>query len=567
MSSIKAEYDAAIAQLTAPGAPFELVNATIGGVDYRVYRNAPRSLAEFFSQATVHGEKEFLVYEGERWTFAQLLAQGARIAHALQARCGIRAGDRVAIAMRNYPEWMSAFIGVAALGAVVVPLNSWGRARELAFALGDADARAVFCDQQRCDQLAAHLQATGLPAIVARPSGAGLPGGARDLEDFIAGVDDTAFPGVAIAPEDPALMMYTSGTTGTPKGALSTQRAVCQSIVNIDCQATASAMINPEAIGAMMRMGVAPTQMLCVPLFHISGCHAAFLAALRGGRRIVMMYKWDVQKALELIERERVTALNAAPSMLLELLESPLLERYDTSSLIAIAGGGAATPPRVARLFLEKIKAPYPGAGWGMTETNSNGSACTGRPFLEKPGTAGFLHPTVELSVRDGEGNELAPGVPGRLWIKTPTLITGYWNRPDANASEFRDGWFDTGDVGYLDEEGYLFLSDRAKDMVIRGGENIYPAEIESALLEHPHIEEVAAFGVPDEALGEQLAVVVHAKPGESLTPEDVRRFAAAHLAHFKVPQYVEVSAEQLPRNATGKILKKDIRAGFLQKL
>jgi acyl-CoA synthetase (AMP-forming)/AMP-acid ligase II len=337
--------------------------------------------------------------------------------------------------------------------------------------------------------------------------------------------------------------------------------------MNIDCQAMASAMINPEAIGAMMKKGFPPTQMLAVPLFHISGCHAAFLAALRGGRRIVMMYKWDVQKALELIERERVTTLNAAPSMLLELLESPLFEQYDTSSLSAIAGGGAATPPRAARLFLDKVKDAYPGAGWGMTETNSNGSACTGRPFRAKPGTAGFLHPTVELSVRDDDGNERPQGVPGRLWIKTPTLISGYWNRPEANAKEFRDGWFDTGDIGYLDEEGYLFLSDRAKDMVIRGGENIYPAEIEAAILEHPDIEEVAAFGVPDDAMGEQLAVVVHARPGTTVAPEDVRRFAAAHLAHFKVPQYIEVRAEQLPRNATGKILKKDVRAAFLAKL
>jgi acyl-CoA synthetase (AMP-forming)/AMP-acid ligase II len=567
MGSVKTEYDAAIAQLTAPGAPFELVTARIDGVDYRLYRNAPRSLAEVFAQATAHGDREFLVYEGERWSFTQLLTQGTRIAHALHERCGIRPADRVAIAMRNYPEWMSAFIGISTLGAVAVPLNSWGQARELAFQLEDAGARAVFCDQQRCDQLATHLAQSGMPAIVARPSGATLPGDARSLADFIACIDDTAFPEVELEPEDPALMMYTSGTTGTPKGGLSTQRAVCQSLVNIDCQAMASAMVNPEAIGAMMKKGYPPTQMLAVPLFHVSGCHAAFLAALRSGRRIVMMYKWDVQKALELIERERVTALNAAPSMLIELLESPLFERYDTSSLSSVAGGGSATPPRAARLFMDKVPESYPGAGWGLTETNSNGSACTGRAFREKPGTAGFLHPTVELRIRDEEGNELPQGVPGRLWIKSPTLVSGYWNRPEANAKEFRDGWFDSGDIGYLDEEGYLFLSDRAKDMVIRGGENIYPAEIEAAILECPDVDEVAAFGVPDERWGEQLAVVVHTIPGASLGPDEVKRFAASKLAQFKVPHYVEVRSEHLPRNATGKILKKDIRAGFIAKL
>jgi long-chain acyl-CoA synthetase len=219
MSSIKTEYDAAVARITAPGAPFELVNATIDGVDYRLYRNAPRSLAEVFAQATAHGDSEFLVYEGERWSFAQLLAQGARIAHALHRHCGIRPGDRVAIAMRNYPEWMSAFIGIATLGAVAVPLNSWGQARELAFALDDAGARAVFCDQQRCDQLAAHLAATGLPAIVARPSGAGLPGGSAQPRGLHRRHRRHRVSGRGYRARGPALMMYTSGTTGTPKGA------------------------------------------------------------------------------------------------------------------------------------------------------------------------------------------------------------------------------------------------------------------------------------------------------------------------------------------------------------
>jgi long-chain acyl-CoA synthetase len=355
------------------------------------------------------------------------------------------------------------------------------------------------------------------------------------------------------------MIMYTSGTTGTPKGALSTQRAICQAIMNFDCAAMASAMVNPEAIGAMMKKGFAPAQMLAVPLFHVSGCHAVFLTALRAGRRIVMLYKWDVARALQLIESERVTVLSAAPGMLTELLESPLFAQTDTSSLFGLGGGGAATAPRTARLLMERVPDAYPGTGWGMTETNAIGSSFTGTPFREKPASAGFLHPVVELDIRDEEGHSVATGSAGRLWIRTPTLVSGYWNRPEVNAAEFRDGWFDSGDIGYLDAEGYLFLSDRAKDMVIRGGENIYPAEIEAVLMECPGIAEVAVFGIPDETLGEQLAAAVHASD-RHIDAAAIRDFAAERLAHFKVPQVVWLHETPLPRNAAGKILKQELK-------
>jgi len=562
MSSIKQQYDDAIRTLTAPGAAFEISSENLAGIDYRVYRQAPRKLGDIYAEAMAHGAREFLVYEGERWSFDDLFTQAAAIAHALQRDYGIAAGDHVAIAMRNYPEWMSAFIAITAIGAVAVPLNSWGQARELAFALDDAAAKAVFCDQQRCEQLAAHISLSGLPAIVARPGDATLPATARSLQDLIAGADGSPLPLADVGPDEPAMMMYTSGTTGTPKGALSTQRAICQALVNFDCAAMASAMVNPQAIGAMMKKGFAPAQMLAVPLFHVSGCHAVFLTALRAGRRIVMLHKWDVARALQLIESERVTVLSAAPGMLTELLESPLFAQTDTSSLFALGGGGAATAPRSARLLMEKLPDAYPGTGWGMTETNAIGSSFTGTPFREKPGSAGFLHPTVELDIRDEEGHSVAPGSAGRLWIRTPTLVSGYWNRPEVNAAEFRDGWFDSGDIGYLDAEGYLFLSDRAKDMVIRGGENIYPAEIEAVLMECPGIVEVAAFGIPDSALGEQLAVVVHTSDAQ-LDAAGVRDFAAERLAHFKVPAHVLLHQAPLPRNAAGKILKHALKAAY----
>lgn len=556
-------YNQVIEQLTQAGAPFETQAQTINDVEYTVYSQAPQNLREFYEIAASYGDRECLIYEGERWTFQKMMQQAASFGHQLIEQYGVKPGDRVAIAMRNYPEWMSSFMAVTAIGAVVVPVNSWGKARELEFALNDAGARVVFCDQQRLDLISDKLEELSLQAVLVRPESAALPVNTVTSDQFLLGAENVSMPQVSIDTEQLAMMLYTSGTTGAPKGAVSTHRAVCQAIANFECAATASAMINPEAIGAMMESGFEPVQMLAVPLFHVSGCHAVFLSALKAGRKIVMMYKWNPEQALSLIESERITILSAAPTMLMQLLESPAFDTADTSSLQSLGGGGAATPARASRLMEEKLPDGYPGTGWGLTETNAIGTAFTGKPFRNHPGSAGFPHATVEISPRDEQGHDLGPGEPGELWIKSPTLISEYWNRPDANAKDFKDGWFDSGDVGYFDEHGYLYLSDRAKDMVIRGGENIYPAEIEGVLFDHPAVQEVAAIGVPDEAQGEQLGVVLVPKPGESIAEDDIRAYAAEHLARFKVPHYVWVQLEPLPRNASGKVLKKDLKTRY----
>ncbi len=556
MDEIKQAYDQSIAALTEPGRDFEITRCTIGDIDYAVYRNAPETLQEVYFAAAAHGAKEFLVYEGERWTFDDLFAQAWAIADALNTRHRIMPGDRVGIAMRNYPEWLSAYIAITAIGAVVVPINSWGMAQDLLFAVRDSGCKTVFCDQQRYDLMAQGLVESQIHAVIARPdpSSSNEPG--QSLQDFIAASANASPPATPIATEDNAMIMYTSGTTGKPKGAVSTHRALCQALVNFECTATASAMSNPELIGAMLSKGLEPVQLLAVPLFHVSGLHAVFLNALRAGRKIVMMYKWDPVRALQLIERERITILSVAPSMLLQLLESPQFDRFDTSSLSSLGAGGSATPARVSALMREKVNSMYGGTGWGMTETNSIGTAFTGQAFIDNPASAGFRHATVEIRVCDEHGSELPPGTPGRLWIKTATVVSGYWNRPDANAKSFREGWFDTEDIGYFDANGYLYLSDRAKDMIIRAGENIYPAEIEAALLEHPAVHEVAAFGIADDKLGEQVAVAVVPREGESLTEDDLTRFAREHLAAFKVPYRVTIMEQPLPRNPAGKVLK-----------
>ena len=560
MSELKQEFDAVMAQLTAQGAPYELAGDDSSG---HYYKQAPANLVEAFAVARQHGDREFLVYEGERRSFNDLMDEADAIGAALQAR-GIAPGDRVALAMRNYPEWMAAFIGVTAIGAVVVPVNSWGQPAEIAYTVQDAGARLVFCDQQRYDGVAELLNAEGIEAIIARPSSASDPLG---LAAFVADFQDVTPAAVDIAGDDLAMIMYTSGTSGKPKGAASTHRAICQALYNMECAAIAAAMTNGELIGAMLERGFEPTSLLAVPLFHVSGCHAQFLANLRGGRRIVMMYKWDVDKALEYIENERITTIAAAPSMMLDLLESPGFADADTSSLFSVGIGGAATPPKVAKLLAQQLPQNFSGTGWGMTETNAQGASLTGKAFSSKPGSAGFPHPIVDIQICDENGDALPKGQTGEIWVRSCTNIREYWHRPEVNAEEFRDGWLKTGDIGYLDDDGFLFLADRAKDMIIRGGENIYPIEIENELLELDAVKEVAAIGLPHERLGEEVAVVVHLHRGQSLDEDALLAFARDRLAGYKVPTRVFFSEQALPRNATNKILKRELKAGILAAL
>ena len=557
MSKIKQEFDAAMAQLNAPGAPFELAGSDESG---RYYAKAPANLVEALSVARQHGDREFLIYENERRSFNELMDEADAIAATLQAR-GVIPGERVALAMRNYPEWMAIFIGVVSVGAVIVPVNSWGKPADIAYTVEDCGARLAFCDQQRYDGVAELFRDKGIDAIIARPADAEDING---LDAFVADFRGRAPAPVTIGPEDLVLIMYTSGTSGKPKGAASTHRAICQALYNIECAAAAAAMSNGELIKAMLVRGFESTSLLAVPLFHVSGCHAQFLTNIRGGRRIVMMYKWDVDKALDYIEKERVTAVFAAPSMLLDLLEAPRFGQTDTRSLFSLGIGGAATPPKVSKLLYEKLPQNFSGTGWGMTETNAQGASLTGEAFHLKSGSAGFPHPIVDIRICDEEGNILPQSDIGEIWVRSCANIREYWHRPEVNAQEIRDGWLKTGDIGYLDEDGFLFLADRAKDMIIRGGENIYPIEIENELLELEGVKEVAAIGLPDERLGEEVAVVVHLHLHGSLGMEQLLEYARSKLASYKVPTRVFFSEEALPRNATNKILKAVLKAKYV---
>jgi long-chain acyl-CoA synthetase len=564
MATIKDKLDASYQQLTAPGAPWELEHKIINGIPYRLYKNAPKTVKELVDAGRQYGDKEFLVYQAERWSFNRFFHEADHIARLLYHDYGIRKGDRVAIAMRNYPEWMVAFVAISNLGAVVVCLNSWWQREELTYGLTDAAVRVLFCDQRRYDHVADLLPDLGVKTIVARPTAALKPSQAIDMAELVASTDVGPLPEVEVYTEDPALIMYTSGTTGNPKGALSNQRNVCQSTYNFELAAIAAAMTDPESVARMLQKGFEQKSLLGVPLFHISGSHAVFLLSLRAGRSIVILHKWDVEEALRLVETEKITVLSAVPTILVEMLESPLWEKHDTSSLFGFGAGGAAQPLRLPELIRRKLPDAFPGTGYGTTETNAAGFSSTGPVYLAKPLSAGVLTPIMEVKFCDDQGREVPPGEPGEIWLRGPTVVQGYWNKPAATAECFRDGWMITGDIGYLDDEGYLFVTDRVKDMVIRGGENIYSAEVEAVIASLPEVFEVAAFGIPHDTLGEELAVVVRTRTGAKLTAEAVQRHVAGKLAAFKVPAHVFFRNEELPKNAVRKVLKKDLRAEYI---
>jgi long-chain acyl-CoA synthetase len=374
-------------------------------------------------------------------------------------------------------------------------------------------------------------------------------------------LDGAMLPEVDVTPDMDATILYTSGTTGHPKGAVSTHRAVLSALIAFACRAAvASAM----SAGAPKEHPYPTSFILVVPLFHVTGCVPVLLSCFASGYKLVIMRKWDPARALELIERERVTQFVGVPTQSWDLLECPDFASRDTSSLLSVGGGGAPAPPELVRRVDRSFRTARPGIGYGLTETNAYGPGNSGDDYLRKPTSCGRVVPSVEVRVTDSEGRVLGPNEVGEIWFRGPHLIRGYWNRPDATAETIVDGWLRTGDIGRIDEEAFVFVQDRAKDMVLRAGENVYCAEVEAAIYEHPDVYEAAVFGVPHERLGEEVACALVPKPGRSIDPDALRTFLAEHLALFKIPTRIRSRTEQLPRNPAGKILKRQLRDEFV---
>jgi long-chain acyl-CoA synthetase len=562
-------------EFTAPGGPFAVGVEEIRGVPQRVYAGALPNLRTLWDIGATKGDRPYLVFQDERRSYADTDREIRSLAAAL-AGLGIGRGDRIAIAMRNYPEWVVSFWATVATGGVAVALNAWWTGPELEYGLLDSEAKVLVCDAERLERVLPHLEvlrANGLAAVVAVRC-AEVPEGVLRMEDLLGEAEPPALPAVTVAPDDDALVLYTSGTTGHPKGAVLTHRACTTNVQNMlfwNILVGEVARREREATGTPPPEEPAAKKydsafMLVVPLFHVTGLTCVLLPGTLIGAKHVLMYKWDPEEALSLIERERVTAFTGVPTMSREMLASPNLHRYDTSSLATLSGGGAPVQPDLVEKIDDQVKTARPGTGYGLTETAGVISLNSADLYRARPTTVGPVLPSMEAKVVDPEsGEELPPGEIGELWVRGSNVFRGYLNRPDATAEAITDGFFRTGDLATLDEDGFVSIRDRAKDMVLRGGENVYCAEVEAAIYEHPAVRECAVFAVPDERLGEVPGAAVLLHEGHHTDAEALRAFVRERLAAFKVPDHVWFLEEELPRNANGKILKRDLRNALVE--
>jgi long-chain acyl-CoA synthetase len=547
--------DEALQQLTAKGQPYELVETQALGRTVRAFANAPATLRDLYEQS--RSPAPFIVYDEERLSFEEVWRRTARLASVMAADYGIGKGDRVAISMRNYPEWVIAFNAATSIGAIAVAMNALWQPNELEFALNDSRPKLLLADQERLDRLASCAAPADLKVIAVRTTGE-LATGARRYADVMGPLEAVTetMPPADILPDDEAIIIYTSGSTGHPKGAVSTHRNVISALLSweLDGQAgVLTGLSKPPVAGAPQ--GAA---LLGIPLFHVSGLHVILLSSYRAQRRMVSMYRWDPERAAELIEREQITSFGAPAAVTGDLIQAARRLGRNLSSLVSVGGGGSPRAPEQVRAIDAVFVNAAPVTGWGMTETNAIGTGIGGADYLSHPESSGRVSAVLDIRIVDEEGRALAPMSRGELQIRGTSIMRGYWERPQADADTFVDGWMRTGDVAYIDQDGFLYIVDRIKDLVIRGGENIGCGSVEAALLEHPDILEASVYGVPDERLGEELGATVYSRaaPDEAA----LRAFLEPRLARFEIPRYFSFSAEPLPRIASGKILKRQLR-------
>jgi acyl-CoA synthetase (AMP-forming)/AMP-acid ligase II len=556
-SVLDARIDAVTARLTGPGGAMPVTTIEINGLKLPMIAVAPPALSHYFAYfCAQHDDKEFLVDGDERLSFSQVYASADKVAKALVSGYGVKRGDRVGIAARNAPSWIILYMGILMAGGVATLLNGWWQGGELADGIEDVGVTLLFADSPRAKRLVEANRSIMAEMVVID---LGLPT-AEALAPILAkGSQDAALP--EITGDDLATILFTSGSTGQSKGAYSTHRAVVQGAFNYIIQAMGILELAVED-GLQIKEGAQPAALLSVPLFHVTGAVPLMLVSFAIGRKIVMMPKWDAVKAMELIQREKITNFTGVPLMSFEIMSHPDRHKYDLSTLQGMAGGGAPRPVDHVRRLAEELPHAPPALGYGLTETNAIGCGNFSTNYLEKPNSTGRASaPLVDLAILDDDGKPVPQGERGEVSIRTVANFSGYWNRPEATAAAMTaDGYFRTGDLGYLDPDGYLFIVDRKKDIIIRGGENISCQEVEAAIYEHAAVAECAVFGLPDERLGEVVGAIAYCHPGQSLDAQTLHTFLGERLAAFKVPLRMWFSSNPLPRLGTEKIDKVELR-------
>ncbi|MEP5762970.1 MAG: class I adenylate-forming enzyme family protein [Halieaceae bacterium] len=547
--------------LTAPGQMFEIKEVEVAGQTLKSWALAPGSLRDVWAMAAGHADKDYLVYQDERWTYAEAQEEVARIANWLAAN-GIGKGDPVAIAMRNYPEWMLSYWAVVSMGAVAVGVNAWWVAEELKYGLKDSGTKALICDRERLERFA-EVSAEFPEMVVVAVRTEDVPGWARPWSEVLAA--EAKMPEVTIDPDDDACIFYTSGTTGVPKGAQLTHRGCTNNLMSLmfvgSAQTAAAAAAKGEAAPDPMAPGAPQmSSIVATPLFHVTANNCLAQAVTIAGGKLAHMYKWDAGEALRLIEEEKVTTFTGVPVMSREIINHPDFAHRDTSSLQSLGGGGAAVQPDLVDKIEQGGGGARPSQGYGMTEVCGIISASAGDYFIDKPNSAGVVMPIFDVKCIDSEGNTLPLGETGEICVKGAQVVKGYLNRPEATAETIVDGWLYTGDIGYLDEDNFIYLVDRAKDMVLRGGENVYCSEVEAALFKHEGVGECAVFSVPDERLGEEVGAAIFPTQDTQPTAEQIREFCKTLLSPYKIPRYIWIVDAPLPRNASGKFVKKELQ-------
>ncbi len=550
---------------------FAVDSAEIRGNSYRVFKNAPQNMAEMLAQASSHGDKDFIIHEDERISFAETWSRACRLANVLKASFNLKKGDRVAIAMRNYPEWCIGYMAVMALGGVVVPLNAWWKSDELEFALKDCEAKTVIVDAKRMSYIRPFSQDMGLTLILARggiediDGEGGLGDNEYSYEDLLETNNNTTMPAHNTQPEDDYCILYTSGSTGKPKGVILTHRSSISTLLSWMFLSQIIKTVN----GGVSPFGEVPGILVSIPLFHVTGMQQSFLLSYIAGRKIAFMYRWSGEAAVDIINKEKLTNFMGVPSQAFELIEASGEKGLPT--MLDIRTGGAKCPPEHGRQLIKKFPHAGVAPGYGLSETCALGSVMSKDDYALFPDSTGVAAPPVtDLKIMnvDDENDFKACGVneAGEIWLRSPANFRGYLNLPELTERTLsKDGWFRTGDIGRVDENGLVFILDRIKDIIIRGGENISCAEVEARVYEFAGVSEAAVFSVPDELLGERVGLVVFPKPDTKIDIKALRNFIADDLAGFKVPEKIWISPMSLPRLASEKFDKNTVRTIALQ--